>query len=53
MLPGFEQIKIEQQKIGEKLNSVDKRLDEINTHLIDQSRRIDEWINELIDFIKS
>ncbi len=42
ILPEFDHLKNEQQKLVEKINSVDKRLDDINAHLIDQSRRIDE-----------
>jgi len=48
ILPEFDQIKIEQQKLVEKISSVDKRLDDITAHLIDQSRRIDD-INKRID----
>ena len=48
ILPEFEHIKTEQAKMGERLNSVDKRLDDINAHIVDQSRRID-GINKRID----
>jgi predicted nucleic acid-binding Zn-ribbon protein len=48
ILPEFDQIKVEQQKLVEKISSVDKRLDDITAHLIDQSRRIDD-INKRID----
>ena len=48
ILPEFDQIKNEQQKLVKKIVSVDKRLDDINAHLIDQSRRIDDT-NKRID----
>lgn len=48
ILPEFDQIKNEQQKLVEKITSVDKRLDDITAHLIDQSRRIGD-INKRID----
>jgi len=51
ILPEFEHMKTEQAKMGERLNSVDKRLDDINSHLIDQSRRIDET-NKRIDSVR-
>ena len=47
ILPEFDQIKNEQQKLVEKINSVDKRLDDINTHIIGQSRRIDDIHNRI------
>jgi tetrahydromethanopterin S-methyltransferase subunit G len=48
IIPEFEHMKAEQQRIEERLNSVDKRLEDINIHLVDQSRRIDET-NSRID----
>jgi uncharacterized coiled-coil protein SlyX len=48
VLPEIQDIKTEQIKITERLNSVDQRLADINLHLADQSRRIDET-NKRID----
>jgi uncharacterized coiled-coil protein SlyX len=48
VLPEIHDIKTEQIKITERLNSIDQRLADINIHLADQSRRIDET-NKRID----
>jgi len=50
VLPEIHDIKTEQIKITERLNSVDQRLADINIHLADQSRRIDET-NKRIDSV--
>jgi len=47
ILPELKDIKDTLIRHEERLNSVDKRIDDINTHLIDQSRRIDEVREEL------
>ncbi|MCD6197215.1 MAG: hypothetical protein J7K15_01400 [Deltaproteobacteria bacterium] len=51
VLPEIHDIKTEQIKITERLNSVDQRLADINIHLADQSRRIDET-NKRIDSVR-
>jgi len=51
VLPEIQDIKTEQIKIAERLNSVDQRLADINIHLADQSRRIDET-NKRIDSVR-
>jgi len=51
VLPEIQDIKTEQIKITERLNSVDQRLADINLHLADQSRRIDET-NKRIDSVR-
>jgi len=50
VLPEIHDVKTEQIKITERLNSVDQRLADINIHLADQSRRIDET-NKRIDSV--
>ena len=47
ILPELKEIKDNQAKIGIKLDPVEKRLSDINGHLIEQSRRIDEVRTEL------
>lgn len=47
ILPKLKDIKDTLIRHDERLNSVDKRIDDINTHLIDQSRRIDEVREDL------
>ena len=47
-LDEIQDIKTEQMKMTERLNSIDQRLADINIHLADQSRRIDET-NKRID----
>ena len=42
ILPELNTLKTEQVRINERLNGIDKRLADINAHLVDQSRRIDE-----------
>ncbi|MBE9575056.1 MAG: hypothetical protein IMF20_08030 [Proteobacteria bacterium] len=51
ILPEFEQMRSEHAVLGERLNSVDKRLADINMHLVEQSRRIDET-NKRIDTVR-
>ncbi|MBU1487870.1 hypothetical protein KKH56_07485 [bacterium] len=48
VLPELEIIKAENKEIKNILGFTNKRLDDINIHLIDQSRRIDET-NKRID----
>ncbi|RLB39941.1 MAG: hypothetical protein DRH12_10795 [Deltaproteobacteria bacterium] len=47
ILPELKDIKDTLIRHEERLNSMDKRIGDINTHLIDQSRRIDEVREEL------
>jgi len=47
ILPELKEIKDNQAKIGIRLDPVEKSLSDINGHLIDQSRRIDEVRTEL------
>ena len=47
ILPELKEIKDNQAKIGIRLDPVEKRLSDINGHLIEQSRRIDEVRTEL------
>ena len=42
ILPELDRIKQENVEINAKLGLTNKRLDDINLHLVDQSRRIDE-----------
>ncbi len=51
ILPELETIKGENAEIKTTLVLTNKRLDDINAHLIDQSRRIDE-VNKRIDVLK-
>lgn len=51
ILPELDQMKNQQVRIDERLDSMDKRLSDINAHLIDQSRRIDET-NKRIDSLR-
>jgi len=48
ILPELKEIKDNQAKMGIRLDAVEKRLSDINGHLVDQSRRIDET-NKRID----
>ena len=47
ILPELKEIKDNQAKIGIRLDPVEKSLSNINVHLIEQSRRIDEVRTEL------
>ena len=47
IIPELKEIKDNQAKIGIRLDPVEKSLSDINGHLIDQSRRIDEVRTEL------
>ena len=47
ILPELNIIKEKQVRLGERINSVDQRLADINAHLVDQSRRIDETNNRI------
>ncbi|OAG27795.1 hypothetical protein [Thermodesulfatator autotrophicus] len=47
MLPELESIKQEQREIKIAVELISKRLDDVNLHLADQSRRIDEVRSEL------
>jgi len=47
ILPELKEIKDNQAKIGIRLDPVEKSLSDINGHLIEQSRRIDEVRTEL------
>jgi len=42
LLPELQEIKSGQARLETELNAVNKRLDDVNLHLADQSRRIDE-----------
>ena len=48
ILPELKEIKDNQAKMSIRLDAVEKRLSDINGHLVDQSRRIDET-NKRID----
>ena len=52
ILPEFENMKAGQAKTEERLNSLDKRLGDVNMHLMDQSRRIDE-INKRLSTVST
>lgn len=51
ILPELNQMKGEQIRITERLKAVEKRLDAMDMHLVDQSRRIDET-NKRIDSVR-
>jgi len=51
ILPELKEIKDNQAKMSIRLDAVEKRLSDINGHLIDQSRRIDET-NKRIDVVR-
>jgi len=42
LLPELQEIKSGQARLETELNAINKRLDDVNLHLADQSRRIDE-----------
>ena len=52
ILPELKEIKDNQAKMGIRLDAVEKRLSDINGHLVDQSRRIDET-NKRIDNVRA
>jgi len=52
ILPELKEIKDNQAKMSIRLDAVEKRLSDINGHLVDQSRRIDET-NKRIDEINN
>ncbi|AMM40597.1 coiled-coil protein [Candidatus Desulfofervidus auxilii] len=47
ILPELKEIKHNQAKMSIRLDAVEKRLSDINGHLVDQSRRIDETNNRI------
>ncbi len=47
VLPEINVLKEKQDKLGERIKSVDQRLTDMNAHLLDQSRRIDSVRDEL------
>ena len=47
ILPELETIKGNQAKMELRLDAMEKRMSDMNTHLVDQSRRIDEVRTEL------
>ena len=47
ILPELDAIKENQARQDIRLDGIEKRLSDINTHLVDQSRRIDELRSEL------
>ncbi len=47
VLPEINVLKEKQDKLGERIKSVDQRLTDMNAHLLDQSRRIDSVREEL------
>ena len=51
MLPKIEAIRRDNQEIKARLELTNKRIDDINIHLADQSRRIDET-NKMIDAVR-
>ena len=51
ILPELKEIKDNQAKMSIRLDAVEKRLSDVNAHLIDQSRRIDET-NKRIDSVR-
>ena len=51
MLPEIEAIRRDNQEIKARLELTNKRVDDINIHLADQSRRIDET-NKKIDAVR-
>ena len=48
ILPEFGRMKLENEEIKSLLQLTNKRIDDVNTHLVDQSRRID-GLNNRID----
>jgi len=52
ILPELKEIKDNQVKMSIRLDAVEKRLSDINGHLVDQSRRIDET-NKRIDEVRT
>jgi len=52
ILPELKEIKDNQAKMSIRLDAVEKRLSDINGHLVDQSRRIDET-NKRIDEVRT
>ena len=52
ILPELKEIKDNQAKMSIRLDAVEKRLSDINGHLVDQSRRIDET-NKRIDNVRT
>jgi DNA anti-recombination protein RmuC len=52
VVPDLGKIKDENSKILAILDLTNKRLDDVNTHLVDQSRRIDE-VNKRIDEVRA
>ena len=52
ILPELDAIKANQAKQDVRLNAIEKRLSDINGHLINQSRRIDET-NKRIDDVRA
>jgi len=51
LLPELDAIRAEQKAINDKFGFIEKRLDSIDAHLIEQSRRIDTT-NEKIDRVR-
>ena len=51
MLPELDRIREENKEVKATLVMMNKRLDDVNLHLVDQSRRIDE-INKRIDSVR-
>jgi len=47
LLPELQEIKSGQARLETELNAINKRLDDVNLHLADQSRRIDETNNRI------
>jgi len=47
LLPELQEIKSGQARLETELNAINKRLDDVNLHLADQSRRIDSVREEL------
>jgi len=52
VVPDLGKIRDENSKILAILDLTNKRLDDVNTHLVDQSRRIDE-VNKRIDEVRA
>ena len=52
ILPEFEVIKGNQAKMDIRLDAIEKRISDMNGHLVDQSRRIDET-NKKIDEVRT
>ena len=53
IVPELDKIKEENREIKAILNLTNKRLDDVNTHLVDQSRRIDAVREELTQRIEA